>query len=56
MDPRQGEALHGRLRGTRRLALGNQRILYTIERDAVVIRAIQHRAVVYRSRSGKRRR
>jgi hypothetical protein len=40
----------------KRTISGSYRILYTIEGGDVVIRSVQHRAVVYKSRSGKRRR
>jgi mRNA interferase RelE/StbE len=48
-----GKQLRGRLRGWWSARVGNYRVLYTIERSGVVVRAIQHRGVAYR---GRRRR
>ena len=51
-----GKELLGRLRGTWSARVGNYRILYTIEGSArsprVIVRAIRHRAVVYRPSGG----
>jgi mRNA-degrading endonuclease RelE of RelBE toxin-antitoxin system len=59
IDPRAvGKPLVGRLRGHWSAAVGNYRVLYTIEDGAgssrVVVRAIRHRAVAYRSRRRRR--
>lgn len=43
-----GKALIGRLEGTWSARVGSYRALYTIEPSGVIVRAIQHRAVVYR--------
>jgi mRNA interferase RelE/StbE len=45
-----GKALVGRLEGLWSARVGNYRVLYTIEAGSVVVRAIRHRAVVYRRR------
>ena len=45
-----GKKLVGRLEGLWSARVGNYRILYTVERSRVVVRAIRHRAVAYRSR------
>jgi mRNA-degrading endonuclease RelE of RelBE toxin-antitoxin system len=55
LDPKAvGKALVGRLRGRWSAAVGNYRVLYTIEESTassrVVVRAIRHRAVAYRTR------
>ncbi len=59
IDPRRvGKPLLGRLRGRWSAAVGNYRVLYTIEESAgasrVVVRAIRHRAVAYRPRRRRR--
>ena len=55
LDPRAiGKPLLGRLRGSWSAAVGNYRVLYTIEEGTassrIVVRAIRHRAVAYRTR------
>jgi mRNA interferase RelE/StbE len=47
-----GKELRGRLEGLWAARVGNYRILYTIEAGGsrVIVRAIRHRAVVYRRR------
>ncbi len=55
-DPKAtGKPLIGRLRGLWSARVGNYRVLYTIERGGgsqrVVVRAIRHRGVAYRTRS-----
>jgi mRNA interferase RelE/StbE len=49
-----GKELRGRLRGLWSCRVGNYRILYTIEgtgpNTRVIVRAIRHRAVAYRTR------
>jgi mRNA interferase RelE/StbE len=45
-----GKELVGRLRGLWSARVGNYRVLYTLESGTVVVRAIRHRAVAYRSR------
>lgn len=42
-----GRPLVGRLRGLWSARVGNYRVLYTIEKAGVIIRAIRHRAVAY---------
>ncbi len=49
-----GKRLLGRLEGLRSARVGNYRVLYTVERSGVVIRAIRHRAVAYRRRRRRR--
>jgi mRNA-degrading endonuclease RelE of RelBE toxin-antitoxin system len=50
-DPEvEGKELVGRLRGLRSARVGSYRVLYTIEKNGVIVRAIRHRGVVYRSR------
>jgi mRNA interferase RelE/StbE len=44
---RSGKRLVGRLEGLWSARVGNYRVLYTIERSGVVVRAIRHRAVAY---------
>ena len=54
-DPKDaGKRLVGRLEGVWSARVGNYRILYTIEPTGVVVRAIRHRAVVYRRRRRRR--
>lgn len=43
-----GKQLVGRMKGLWSARIGHYRVLYTIERSGVIVRAIQHRAVVYR--------
>ena len=55
LEPRAvGKPLVGRLRGRWSAAVGNYRIVYTIDESTassrVIIRAIRHRAVAYRTR------
>jgi mRNA-degrading endonuclease RelE of RelBE toxin-antitoxin system len=42
-----GKPLVGRLRGLWSASVGNYRVLYTVEKSTVVVRAIRHRAVAY---------
>lgn len=42
-----GKKLVGRLEGLWSARVGNYRVLYTIERAGVIVRAIPHRAVAY---------
>jgi len=42
--------LVGRLEGLWSARIGNYRVLYTIEQEVVIVRAIRHRAVAYRRR------
>jgi len=49
---RSGKKLVGRLEGLWSARVGNYRVLYTVETGYVVVRAIRHRAVAYRSRRG----
>lgn len=52
VDPQAaGKQLVGRLRGLWSARVGNYRVLYTTEDQAVTIRSIRHRAVAY----GRRR-
>jgi mRNA-degrading endonuclease RelE of RelBE toxin-antitoxin system len=55
LDPTTaGKPLLGRLRGLWSARVGNYRILYTVEEgsssERVIVRAIRHRAVAYRTR------
>jgi mRNA interferase RelE/StbE len=43
-----GKQLLGRLEGLWSARVGNYRVPYTIEPNAVIVRAIRHRAVAYR--------
>jgi len=45
-----GKKLVGSLEGLWSARVGNYRILYTVERTRVAVRAIRHRAVAYQSR------
>jgi mRNA-degrading endonuclease RelE of RelBE toxin-antitoxin system len=45
-----GRALRGRLRGLWSARVGSYRVLYTIEQNRVIVRAVKHRAVAYRGR------
>ena len=45
-----GKRLVGRMKGLWSAPVGNYRILYTIARKEVIVRAIRHRAVAYRAR------
>jgi mRNA interferase RelE/StbE len=47
---RAGKKLVGRLEGLWSARVGNYRVLYTVEPGQVIVRAIRHRAVAYRSR------
>ena len=48
LDPEaEGKQLVGRLRGLWSARVGNYRVLYTIERAGVIVRAIRHRGVAY---------
>ena len=47
---RTGKKLVGRLEGLWSARVGNYRVLYTLEAGQVIVRAIRHRAVAYRSR------
>jgi len=56
IDPQAaGKPLLGRLRGRWSARVGSYRVLYTIERNRVVIRAIRHRGVAYGQRRRRRR-
>jgi mRNA-degrading endonuclease RelE of RelBE toxin-antitoxin system len=51
VDPEaEGKELVGRLRGLWSARVGNYRVLYTVERTGVIVRAIRHRSVAYRGR------
>jgi mRNA interferase RelE/StbE len=55
LDPTTaGKPLLGRLRGLWSARVGNYRVLYTVDESAgstrVIVRAIRHRAVAYRTR------
>ena len=45
-----GKRLVGRMKGLWSARVGNYRILYTVERSGVIVRAIHHRGVVYQPR------
>lgn len=54
VDPAEaGKELVGRLRGLWSVRVGSYRVLYTIERSGVIVRAIRHRGVAYRARRGR---
>ena len=46
----EGNELAGRLRGLWSARVGSYRVLYTVQRRGVIVRAIRHRAVAYRTR------
>lgn len=50
-NPLQGTVLKGRLRGLRRLRIGRYRVVYEVEKEALVVLVIRvaGRAAVYRS-------
>jgi mRNA interferase RelE/StbE len=51
VDPEaEGKELVGRLRGLWSARVGNYRVLYTVARRGVIVRASRHRAVAYRGR------
>jgi mRNA-degrading endonuclease RelE of RelBE toxin-antitoxin system len=51
LDPEAaGKPLLGRLRGRWSARVGSYRVLYTIESEQIVVRAIRHRSVAYRTR------
>jgi len=51
VDPETvGKELVGKLRGLWSARVGNYRVLYTVERTGVIVRAIRHRAVAYRGK------
>lgn len=49
-DPNMGEFLHGDLKGRRKLRVGDYRIIYSIEKQRLIIYVfrIAHRKEVYR--------
>jgi mRNA-degrading endonuclease RelE of RelBE toxin-antitoxin system len=47
---RMGKRLLGRMEGLWSTRVGHYRVLFTIEESGVVVRAVRHRAVAYRSR------
>ena len=49
-----GKRLVGRLEGYWAARVGAYRVLYTIEQTRVIVRAVRHRGVVYRTRRRKR--
>ena len=49
-----GKRLVRRLEGLWAARVGNYRVLYTIERSGVVVRAVRHRAVPYGRRRPRR--
>jgi mRNA-degrading endonuclease RelE of RelBE toxin-antitoxin system len=44
-----GKRLVGRMKGLWSARVGSYRVLYTIERSGVTVRAIRHRAIAYQS-------
>lgn len=51
VDPEaEGKEVVGRLQGLWSARVGNYRVLYTVGRTGVIVRAIRHRAVAYRGR------
>jgi mRNA interferase RelE/StbE len=54
IDPEaEGRELVGRLRGLWCARVGNYRVLFTIERSGVIVRAIRHRGVAYPRRPSR---
>jgi mRNA interferase RelE/StbE len=51
---RMGKRLVGRVEGLWAARVGNYRVLYTVERSGVVVRAVRHRAVPYGRRRPRR--
>jgi mRNA-degrading endonuclease RelE of RelBE toxin-antitoxin system len=49
-----GKRLVGRLEGLWATRVGNYRVLYTIERSGVIVRAIRHHGVAYPRRRRRR--
>jgi len=47
-DPRQGELLSGQFKGLRKYRIGDYRVIYSIEKDRVLVLRIGHRSTVYR--------
>ncbi|MGI8885873.1 MAG: type II toxin-antitoxin system RelE family toxin [Gaiellaceae bacterium] len=51
LEPEEvGKRLVGRLHGPWSARIGNYRVLYSVEQRGVVVRAIRHRGVAYRTR------
>ena len=46
-----GKRLVGRLAGLWSARVGSYRVLYTVERSLVIVRAVRHRGVAYERRS-----
>lgn len=47
-DPHQGELLSGQFKGLRKYRIGEYRVIYSIEKDRVLVLRIGHRSTVYR--------
>jgi mRNA interferase RelE/StbE len=47
-DPNQGELLTGPFKGLRKFRVGEYRVIYSKEKDGVLVLRIGHRSTVYR--------
>ena len=47
-DPFQGEPLTGPFKGLRKYRVGDYRVMYSIQKDSVLVSRIGHRSTVYR--------
>jgi mRNA interferase RelE/StbE len=47
-DPNRGESLTGPFRGLRKFRVGEYRVIYSEEKDRVLVLRIGHRSTVYR--------
>ncbi len=43
------ETLHGTLKGTYKLRVGNYRIIYTVSQNKIIILSVGHRSEVYKA-------
>jgi mRNA interferase RelE/StbE len=48
-DPLAGKPLKGALAGLRSLRIGQYRIVYSVDKEQILIRAVGHRRDIYRS-------
>jgi mRNA interferase RelE/StbE len=47
-DPYQGERLTGQFKGLRKYRVGDFRVIYSLQKDSVLVSRIGHRSTVYR--------
>lgn len=47
-DPNRGELMRGQFRGLRKFRVGEYRVIYSKEKDGVLVLRIGHRSTVYR--------